>query len=136
MSQTRTRRLEFGKDFDVTGDWLEFSGRKPARRHGITEHVYLVIDGYTFDPTKPGDLSTAIEIDGRTIEPVVRVIDSNGEIYPTRDTTRWGGVIGLKVLGVADGTAITEDADEVRISIRSDRKFRCKSIGWNSHRMK
>lgn len=136
MSQERTQRIEFGKDFEVAGDWLEFSGQKPARPAGINEHVYLVVEGYEFDPTNLDNLSTTIEINGQQIEPMVRVIDSNGDIFPTCDTTRWGKVVGLKVLSGVNGTPITTDADKVRIAVRSDQKFLCKSIGWNSHRMK
>ena len=64
MSRARTQRIEFGKDFEVAGDWLEFSGKKSARRPGVQEHIYLVIDGYEFDPTDPDDLSATIEIGG------------------------------------------------------------------------
>src|SRR5258706_16434252 len=132
MSRQRTQWIEFGKDFCVSSNWHEFSGKKPVGRHGHSVRIYLKISGYTFDPTDP-DASPVIKANGRIIDPIVRVIDSDGETYPTQDSTCWGSTIGLKVLPSENGSNLTSNQAEIRIAIRSDESFQCKSIGWHSH---
>ena len=136
VSREPRQRIEFGKDFDVANDWHVLSGKKLARRQGSRQYVYLVIEGYDFDAANRDELSSTIKIGGLTIEPIVQVIDSNGEVFPTQDTVRWGAVIGFRLLKSVNGHTLTKDAGNIEIAIRSDEKFHCKSIGWSSRRLK
>lgn len=130
------KRVEISRDFNVGDEWIELSGQLLPRKHGVRRHVYLVIDGYKFDPTDPEAEAIPIKIDGQAIELYLFVIDSTGNRYPTEDTTRWGNTIGLSIGRDDAGKTIGPESEDVKIAIRSNVAFRCKSIGFRTHRMK
>ncbi|HTK25376.1 MAG TPA: hypothetical protein VL327_02365 [Pyrinomonadaceae bacterium] len=91
----RPKMVVISKDVLVTDKWFEIECEKPATPPNHRQHIYLKVPGYEHDwQNKPFDIQL---LDGTVVHPKIEVIDQRGDIYETKDGTRWGNLIGFSV---------------------------------------